>query len=201
MVDVRSTAQTIIGVLYSDGNGKAAQLAALRSTRVITDRYSQKIWPLLASNCENPLVLANGQLSYEGLALYNTLRLYAIYQQGKTTGNGRLIPVAGSKKDDAKELMEVLSQLRGDDKIRNGVDRQVNRILAAPNLTFMMNALVRAIKILKAQDRNVKINFAQLAQELYQFQFGIDAANTLRFKWGSQYYRETNENSQNEGKD
>ncbi len=191
--------ENIIGILYNDGKGKTAELAALRSTKVITDRYARKVIPLLASYSYGDLVLDNGEINPKILAIYNALKLYAIHQQGQTNNDGNLRLVYASEKTSGQNLIALLGQLRKDEEVRNGLDRQVNRLLAAPNLDFMMNVLIRLIKILKSKNKIDSIDYGRLAADLYIFQKGIDAASGVRFRWGALYYQNFNKNTNEEG--
>lgn len=191
--------ENIIGVLYDDGKGKAAELAALRNTKVITDRYARKVIPLLASYSYGDLVLENGEVNPKILAIYNALKLYAIYQQGQTNNDGNLRLVYASEEASGQNLLALLGQLRKDEEVRNGLDRQVSRLLAAPNLDFMMNVLIRLTKILKSKNKIDSIDYGRLAADLYIFQKGIDAASRVRFRWGALYYQNFNKNLNEEG--
>ncbi|MGK4127897.1 type I-E CRISPR-associated protein Cse2/CasB [Ligilactobacillus saerimneri] len=183
---IQNATQNIIDNLFNNGAGSPGNMAALRATKTIDDRYAQRIWPLMMPYLSAEWI--DNDYNYELQAIYQTLRLYALHQQGQSDYRGNLLMVSASKKDGGIELLEALAILRQDRDERAGVDRQVARVLAAPNLQFLMNALVRLVKILKAKKGMIKIDYAQLAQDLYSFQWGGDSLRHLRFKWGAQYY-------------
>ena len=185
---MRIATERIINNLFNNGEGLSGSFAALRATKVIDDCYAQRLWPLIMPYLSSELVITNDSLNYEIQAIYQSLRLYAIHQQGRRNRQGELLAVYASEEEGGLELLEALALLRQDKDIRDGIDRQVVRALAAPNLQSLMNSLIRLVKILKANDEVNKINYVQLTQDIYSFQWGGDSLRHLRFKWGTQYY-------------
>lgn len=185
--DVRLGADRLITNLYSKGRGRRGELAAFRSTRNISDRYAQRIVQLLSASLRSNMFLPNGFPKYDALAVYNTVRLYALYQQ-QTDFNGKLLEVYGKKEDGAMELMEVVGwYYHADDTLQSSLSRYMKRVLTAENMDSLMNALLRLVKIIKSQSRPFKIDFSLLAQDLYAFQWGGHNMSRLRSKWGQQF--------------
>lgn len=196
--EIEKATAKIIEDLFSDGKGHPAELAALRAAASLEAHQAHRIWPLLARYWSAPMIDKRGEITAEILAIYTAVRLYAIYQQGKyNPATRRLLPVVGLEDQDGQSLMAVLAEVRQVEKIRAGLDRRMTHLLAAPNLSFVDNSLVRLIRIVKAQERTFKIDYPAIASDLWFFQKGYASANRIRFKWGSEYYYRQSKDEEN----
>ena len=66
----------------------------------------------------------------------------------------------------------------------------------------MIRSITQLVQIMKSRHRDTKVDYAQLAQDLYYFGLSYEAANRIRLKWGQQYYWQTaNDEKKDEGEE
>ena len=189
---VRKTTTRIINELWNNGNPNKAILAGLRSSQTINSRQAVAVWPLMfeAMKCEkmDPKAWSrNGRPTKEELSIFSALRCFAVYQQGRNS----LLAVSARKDGRGEQLMIALSWLRQDERVRNSLDRRVQIMLITNNIDAVINSLAHLTPILKSHGGNQPIDFADLAQDLYNYQghFGtINGARRVALKWGQQYF-------------
>lgn len=78
-----------------------------------------------------------------------------------------------------------LRALRAGDATQ-AADRRFNAMITATTFNELANHLRHLIKLLKSKTE-AKVNYAQLAQDLYWFQLGYQS--DIRLKWSRDYYR------------
>lgn len=195
---VEETTDTIIRALYREGNPNKAVLASLRSTTTLTGHRAQAIWPIMLANLEEGMLSKTGQPTYAETAVFTALRFYAIQQQGV---EGHMVYGSAKAKDEDDKgiaLFKALAQLRSQEGQQVALDRRVRAVLETTNITGMINSLSHLVSILKSHNRGQKIDYAALAQDLYNAQWGNRQANQVHLYWGQQYY--WNGSTTNEGK-
>lgn len=168
-----------------------AILAALRHSNSILSKQATKVWPLIFAkisnlqkgNSEENQFLNSEKPTYQEKAIFTALRCYAIFKQGNDN--------ARSDNSDLKftrPLFRILSQLRKDENIKEGLDRRVRIALSSSDFPSVVNALVHLIQILKANNPTAKINYVDLAVDLEKFQFSFEQARQVAIKWGRNYF-------------
>lgn len=125
-------------------------------------------------------------------AVYLSLTLYALHQQGKQ---------AVSMNRQGCTLGKVVRQLAertaaaGHDWTESSVLRRFNALATASSMPEMSHHLRGLIQLLRRED--LPLDYPQLAAELYQFQF-VDGAAHVRLQWGRDLYRMTDETKEKE---
>lgn len=212
---VRTITQGLIRTLYNEGNLNRAVLANLRGSTKITDIRAQAIWPLMLSRLEDNMLSYTGQPTKQEIAIYSALHFYALCQQG----NDYLVYGPAPKKNSTKEesdsvqsnsdrskegilLFKALAALRANKDNRDGLDRRVQNLLALTEISGTVNGLSHLIGILKARSESeLKIDFGQVAQDLYDAQQNYQQFAQIRLLWGQQYFWGNNLKGQSEGKE
>lgn len=177
MSDIYSKTKRIIQELWGQGNPDKAALSTLRSTKSINDPKANLIWPYLFNTFEKDDLSRTGRPTYAENAVYTALQAYAIMQQGNQQ------PSFGKTK-----VFAALGQLRLDEHVQNGLDRHSQMIFGNNTYTSLIKALLQLIRILKSHQPADQLDFGQLAQDLYYFQFNRELARKITLKWGQQYY-------------
>lgn len=177
MSDIYSKTTRIIQELWSQGNPDKAALSTLRSTKSINDPKANLIWPYLFNTLEKDDLSRTGQPTYAENAVYTALQAYAIMQQGNQQ------PSWGKTK-----VFAALGQLRLDDHVQNGLDRRSQIIFGNNTYASLTKTLLQLIHLLKSHQPTAQLDFGQLAQDLYYFQFNRELAHKITLKWGQQYY-------------
>lgn len=186
MGKIEKVTAKVIRSLWRDGNPDKAVLSSARSAATLVSQQAQSVWPVLMANLDEDMLSRDGKPTRAEIAVYAAIRFYAIHQQGQT----KFIygSVHGSDDDKGVSLFNALAKLRNQPDRQDALDRRIKALLATSNTTSMIQALSHLISILKATYPTIKIDYALLAQDLYDTQFGIDAANQVHLRWGQQYY-------------
>lgn len=188
--EIRSATQEIIKCLYNNGDLNLGALASLRNSNSITSRKAVNVMPILLSKISEHSLSKDGIPTYDENAIFTALRCYAIYQQGN---RDTCVYAPFKKERDKKEengirFCSALANLRQDENIREALDRRMQVLLTANNFSSVNNTVIRLLQILKGHTRLLKIDFADLAGDLYIMQFSNESARKICLKWGEQYY-------------
>lgn len=193
--EIKSATAITIKNLWNNGNYDTAVLSALRQSKQINDHHAALAYPILFRYLPTNSLNENGNVTYGETAIFTSLHLFALYQQSE---HQKLLYKRYNYKDphSGTTLMKALSQLRQDDKLQKALDRRVQILLMSNNINSVINSLNHLILILKAK-ANPKplIDFADLAQDLYQWQIRkgtFIGSRKITLKWGQQYFVEPN---------
>lgn len=172
----------ILHVIASDlhVSSTKAHLADLRQSVNKDVHLATGVFPLIFSNIPAEYLGRSGALTDAERAIILALQLYALHQQGKEQNV--------NAQADAKErdLGASLNSLRFADDSQ-AIDRRFNAMITATSFNELANHLRHLIKLLMSKTET-KVNYAQLAQDLFWFQKG--QASGIRLKWSRSYYRE-----------
>lgn len=175
--------------LYDNGNFDKGALASLRGSNSLLSKKATAVMPIMLSKLPKNSLSVDGTPTYAENAVFTALRCYAIYQQG----NDHYVNGFSSK-----SIFEALAQLSQNDDLRDALDRRMSILLGSTNFNGVSNSIIHLLQILKSHDRNQTLNFASLAQDLYNFQFSFENARKVCLRWGRQYYWHDNgRNGQN----
>lgn len=183
----KNTSSIIYQIASSlDTSSSKAHLAQLRQS-INRDIYTAAgVFPLIFSNISDQHLGGGGHLTDGERAIITTLQLYALHQQGKSENMNIVNNTDEGKR--ARNLGAVLNSLRTDENTR-AVDRRFNAMITANNFDELTIHLRHLIKLLKSRSRS-KLNYPQLANDLYFYQKGFE--DDLRLKWSRSYYRQQN---------
>ncbi len=163
-----------------------AYLAGLRQSINKDVHLATGVFPVIFSNIPAEYLGKYGSLTAEERSIILTLQLFALHQQGK---DQNVNVQADSKAETTSgNLGASLSSLRvGDDS--QAIDRRFNAMITATSFNELANHLRHMIKLLKSKTET-KVNYPQLAQDLFWFQKGQQSS--IRLKWSRSYYRHYN---------
>lgn len=180
--DCARVVNEILPQLITSNQKDSGKLATLRAVKDVTNPRANQIWPLLLNKLSS-LSNFDGEANYVARAIYETLHLFAIYQQGQV----RLMYTNEPK----NSLMRSLRILRLDPNLSNyvaGFDRQAQRTFEANNWVAIQNSLRRLISLMKTHQGQA-INFGKLAFDLYWLQVNDQTRREVLFQWGNEYYQ------------
>lgn len=138
-----------------------------------------ELWGIFLNELPKEYMSQTGEPSREEWAIYTTLTLFALHQQGHDS----LMHID----DDKNRLgcaVSRLSQDIGDD----ASERILSKLsLAAQSsdmeeLSYRLRTLVKILR-----DNDIKLNYVDLAGDLYNFQFE-NSIDKVRLKWGQDFY-------------
>lgn len=170
------------------GSSKA-RLAQLR--RGIGKRPGElpELWGLFLKDMPEELMGKNGQPSYAEQAVYTALTLFALHQQG----HSEPMNVEGEE----NRLGRAARKIVKNEEDEEGVRMKLSIVAKSDDMTELSYYLKTIIKLLG--NNNVKLDYVNLAKDLYWFQFE-DYTDRIRLKWGQDFYRnvKTNDNGKEE---
>ncbi|MEE3393607.1 MAG: type I-E CRISPR-associated protein Cse2/CasB [Lachnospiraceae bacterium] len=160
------------------GSKGKAELAAFRNSIGKPLNEATEIWPLFFENMPEEF-LSNGQYeTFEERAVYYTLQLYALCLQGSSD-----IDISDNK---FKGSIGTSLKMVRDKEDSQALDKRFNTLLASITIDELVTHLRHMIKIAKSSKYAVKINFANLANDLYWYQKG--KPSDICFRWANDYY-------------
>ncbi len=195
---IENATSRIIQQLYNHGDLNKAVLASVRNAASFTSPRAQKSWPILMANLDGEMLSKNGKPTYAETAIYAVIRFYAIHQQGQKKFVSR--PVDKDDPDKGLLLFQALANLRKDEDTRAALDRRLQQLLATTNISSAINSLTHLVEILKATRPGQRIDYPALAEDLFWFQMSYERANSVRLRWGQQYFRPLKSTTNSEGK-
>ena len=147
-----------------------ATLAKVRKTLGKPLSEATEIWP---SSYQQP--------SYEELAIYTALQLYALHQQGVSTS---------VMLDDSKPYENIgsaLGKLRKEDDTTS-IDRRFNTMITSSTFEELTYHLRHLISLLKVESPVIQVDYSGLANDLYWFL--NNSQENVRLNWARAYYKQ-----------
>ncbi|HBG02795.1 MAG TPA: type I-E CRISPR-associated protein Cse2/CasB [Firmicutes bacterium] len=164
-----------------------AYLASLRQSVNRDVHLATGVFPVIFSNIPTEYLGESGDLTSGERSIILALQLFALHQQGSDQSvNAQSDPKADKAFAD---LGKSLRSLRAVDDSQ-AIDRRFNAMITATSFDELANHLRHLIKLLKSRT-DTKVDYAQLAQDLFWFQKG--QKSSIRLKWSRSYYRHYND--------
>jgi CRISPR system Cascade subunit CasB len=181
---VYGTVKNILAHLGSPEERKsaAANLAALRNSAGKEYEEASEVWPILFPFIPMEFT-GKGSATREEKAVYVTLQLYAIGQQGTNkiiNTDNRYLSMGAS-----------LRAIRGSDS--KALDRRFNTMITATTFEEFVYHLRQIYKLGKSSN-GFAVNFPQLGNDLYWYQNGENRQVCL--KWAKDYYQFINNSAE-----
>lgn len=142
------------------------------------------LWGIVFDGLPEELTGTN-KASYAEWAIYTALTLYALHRQG----NSEDVNEAGMSV--GKAAYKISNG--GDDEER--IVNRLNLVVTAVSPTDVAYHLKSLIQLMK--NANVKLDYVQLAADLYSFNYP-EAAKNVKLSWGRDFYSEKYHNTKKE---
>lgn len=158
-----------------------ATLAKVRKTLGKPLSEATEIWPILFENLPEEFLSSYQQPSYEELAIYTALQLYALHQQGVSTS---------VMLDDSKPYENIgsaLGKLRKEDDTTS-IDRRFNTMITSSTFEELTYHLRHLISLLKVESPVIQVDYSGLANDLYWFL--NNSQENVRLNWARAYYKQ-----------
>ena len=139
-----------------------ATLAKIRKTLGKPLSEATEMWPILFKNLPEEFLSFYQQPSYEELAIYTALQLYALHQQGVSTS------VMLDESKPYENIGSALGKLRKEDDT-TAIDRRFNTMITSSTFEELTYHLRHLISLLKVGSPVIQVNYADLANDLYWF--------------------------------
>ena len=117
--------------------------------------------------------------SYAEWAVYIALTLFAVHQQSSDIEN-ELMHQQG------EYIGKAIARLIRDENDRERIIRKMTALLKSKDVEDLSHHLKSMIYLLRSE--NIKVDYADLAQDIYKFQIG-EFTSSVQLKWGRDFYR------------
>lgn len=117
-------------------------------------------------------------------AVYTSLTLFALHQQGKDS-------LVSPMQKDGQSLGSALAMLVHDEGDRERIARRFNIIATSNSIEELSHYMRAVIQLLRGE--NIGLDYPKLAGDIYCFQFP-ELISNVRLKWGQDFYRKKLDN-------
>lgn len=164
-------------------SGKAA-LANLRNSIGRPLSQTIAVWPIVFEQMPESFLGKSGKLTDEEQAILTTLQIYALHQQGRSNSVNKR-----SEKGQWNNIGMSLKFLRvGDDT--TAIDRHFNTMITSSTYEELIHHLRQLVRLLKAKNPDVTIDYARLGNDLYWYLRNED--ESVRLRWAKAFYSRKN---------
>ncbi|AYW48818.1 type I-E CRISPR-associated protein Cse2/CasB [Tetragenococcus osmophilus] len=175
--------------LRNNSSGKAA-LANLRNSigRPLSETID--IWPTVFEQMPDSFLGRSGRLTNEERAILTTLQIYALHQQSRTESVNKR-----SEKGQWDNIGISLKSLRtGSETV--AIDRRFNTMITSSSFEELTHHLRQLIRLLKAKNPEITVNYAQLGNDLYWYLRNKE--EKVRLDWAKAFYSRREESDKGE---
>ncbi len=171
-------------------NAVRAMLAKLRRGIGKVPGSTPELWEITLNGLPEALLGRGGEPSRGEWAVHTSLTLFALHQQGIDLKKQCM------SKDGEPFGSSVRKLITDDEETR--IKRRFDAAATADSLEEISHHLRGLIQLLKAQD--IPLDYPALTEDLYWFQFP-EARDSVRLRWGRDFYRFSSAKNNNAGKD
>lgn len=126
--------------------------------------------------------------SYAEWAVYMSLTLFAMHQQGKDVKTDNM-------NRENISLGNAASELVADNDDTERIWKRLYAVASSADMQEMSYHIRALIKLLR--DKDIPLDYPQLAKDLYFYQLSDESAEHIRLKWGQDFYKKrTDENKE-----
>ena len=173
---------------------RRAELAELRRGVGRQPGDLPALWGSFLEQIPEPLRSSDGPSAAEW-AVYTALTLFALHQQGEA---GVSMNQPGRTLGGAVRQLAVSSVAPGQDWTESSVLRRFNALATADSMPEVSHHLRGMIQLLRRE--GIPLDYPQLAEDLYQYQF-VDGAPNVRLRWGRDLYASPTEKTKENEKE
>jgi CRISPR system Cascade subunit CasB len=137
-----------------------------------------ELWDITMKDLPEVLVGKGDNPSYGEWAVYTTLTLFALHQQGKDLKSQCM-------NQDGMSLGIAVRNLIQTSEDENRVKRRFDAAATSDSVEEFSHHLRGLIQLLKAE--NIPLDYPKLTEDLYRFQFP-EARDNVRLQWGREFY-------------
>ena len=175
-------------------NQRRAELAKLRRGIGHAPGELPDLWGGLLQGMPASFYGTNGP-SHEEWAVYLALTLYALHQQSNDTV---CVSQLGCTLGRAVRRLAEQTVASGQDWTESSVLRRFNALATADSMPEVSHHLRGMIQLLRRE--GIPLDYPQLAEDLYQYQF-VDGAPNVRLRWGRDLYASPTEKTKENEKE
>lgn len=165
-----------------------AELASLRKGIGKKPGEVPELWGVIFDGLPEDMMSTRGEPTKEEWAIYITLTMYAVHQQGNELGSVNVY-----KKGET--LGRAVRNLTGNDDELERVRKRFIIFATSADIeecAYYLRGLVQMMR-----SKNIPLDYALLAKDLYLFQTE-KGKDSVRLKWGEDFYRNSSKNESEE---
>ena len=169
-------------IAQKDTSDGKANLAKLRHGIGKNPGEMPELWEVFFNKMSPELFSKSNEPSRAEWAIYISLTMFALHQQGSSETvhcEGRSLGSA------AADLMEEKT-----DENRERIMRRFGPVVTAKDMPELSHHIRGLVQLFKA--KSVKLDYVRLAEDLYWFQ-DTNKIKNVQLKWGEDFYREKGE--------
>ncbi|HBO19039.1 MAG TPA: type I-E CRISPR-associated protein Cse2/CasB [Ruminococcus sp.] len=169
-------------ITQKDTSDGKANLAKLRHGIGKKPGEMPELWDVFFNKMSPELFSKSNEPSRSEWAIYISLTMFALHQQGSSETvhcEGRSLGSA------AADLMEEKT-----DENRERIMRRFGPVVTAKDMPELSHHIRGLVQLFKA--KSVKLDYIRLAEDLYWFQ-DTNKRKNVQLKWGEDFYREKGE--------
>ena len=158
-------------------SGGKAMLANLRRGAGKTPGELPELWGIFLNGIPGEMLSRNGEPTKEEWAIYISLTLYALHQQGNSE----------SIHKDGIGFGKAAAMLMNEqtDKERERVLRRFGPAVTANDMYELSHHMRCLIELMR--NKGIKLDYAMLAKDIYDFQFS-EGKKKVQLRWGQDFY-------------
>lgn len=162
-----------------DSSSGRAALANLRRGVGKVPGELPELWGIFLEDLDEGFLGKNGKPSKEEWAIYISLTLFALHQQGKSEPMHKINQSLGN-------AAAMLMTEQTDDE-RSRVMRRFGPVVTASDMNELSHHLRGLVQLFKANERAIPLDYVKLAGDIYDFQFD-DSRKRVQLRWGQDFY-------------
>ena len=170
---------------YKDTSGGKARLARLRRGAGRVPGEIPELWGEFLNGMPEKFISRNGEPTREEWAIYISLTLFALHQQGNTNS------VNCKGKSLGRAAAELMSE--NTDEERERVLRRFGPVVTAKDIFELSHHLRCLIQLFSSKD--ISLDYEMLAEDLMWFQFD-DKRKNVQLRWGQDFYYKKGEDEE-----
>ena len=176
-------------VQQRETSGGRAMLAKLRRGIGRTPGEIPELWGAFLSGLDESLYGQNGNPSRAEWAIYLSLTMFALHQQGSAES------VQQENVSLGKAAAGLIDRSKDEDEERKRIMQRFGSVITASDMSELSHHLRGMIQILKAN--NVHLDYVRLAGDLLDFQHQ-DSRRKVQLRWGEDFYNTAQSEGDNE---
>ncbi len=172
-----------------DTGGGRAMLANLRRGIGKTPGEMPELWGIFLGGLDDALYGQNGNPSSAEWAVYLSLTMFALHQQGSTEA------VQQENVSLGNAAAGLIDRSKNEDEERSRIMQRFGQVITASDMQELSHHLRGMIQLFKAN--NVHLDYVQLAGDLLDFQYQ-ESRRRVQLRWGEDFYHIAKSEGDNE---
>lgn len=164
---------------HRDTGGGRAKLANLRRGIGKIPGEIPELWGVFLNGLDETLYGQNGIPSPAEWAVYLSLTMFALHQQGSAE------PVQQENMSLGNAAAGLIDGSKNEDEERNRIMQRFGAVITASDMPELSHHLRGMIQLFKA--KNVHLDYIQLAGDLLDFQYE-SSRRKVQLRWGQDFY-------------